>query len=116
MLADGGRHQIDFELDAQDPAVGRHKGEGGVSASRVNDGGHNPGVEEAVLLRDVVAVGQVDMYFAGADGAERRADGLHCALLHEALADAGLVVWVGRGEEFCHAVVLCHCERSDAIS
>jgi len=43
-----------FKLDCEDRGAGRHETIGGVPAGRIDDGGHDPGMQKSVLLSEIV--------------------------------------------------------------
>ena len=67
VVAGGGFHEIDFELDAENASVGGHQGERSVAASAVGDGCHYSSVQESMLLREAEAIRPFDRNLPGFD-------------------------------------------------
>ena len=97
-LAIGRRHQVDLVFDRQHGRVRRKQAEGRIAAGGVGDRAGDAGMEEAVLLCQVVAEGQLDLDLAGRDARQASADQAHDALALEAALHAGLEVRVRRFE------------------
>jgi hypothetical protein len=98
IVAVGRRQQVELELDGEHVGAGRHQRQPGIAAGAVDDGAGDAGVEEAVLLRQVVAEGQADLAVAGRQRAHPGADQVHHLLPGEAPAHRRFPVRVARNE------------------
>ena len=113
--------KVDLELRREDAPIGREGAEGGVAGRTVGDRTHRPGMDEAMLLRDLRLRYQHDLGSARRDGAEPGAERVHEALPGEAgtdaLVDAGFVgghsgVPFGAGDLSPDAVARGRCSRA----
>jgi hypothetical protein len=69
-------------------AAPTHEAEGGVPACTVRRGGEHTGVQESVLLREIVAHIELDVDLTGGDARKTRTDRRHESLTREAVPNA----------------------------
>src|SRR5262249_54676305 len=103
LLAIGRRQEIDLELGGQHRAVRRKQGEAGITARRIRNGAGDPGMEEAVLLRQLLLERELDGDEPGLDPGEARADEMHHLLAAEAVAHARREIGIARLEAAAHS-------------
>src|SRR5215217_9449892 len=88
MLARRRLHEIDLELDAQDPDSLGHETQRRVPTGAVRDSRHNSRMQEAMLLGEVAAKGPFDDNMTRLDRDEACPNGSHECLTIEARLNA----------------------------
>src|SRR5262245_27574857 len=72
--------QVHFEFDGEHAHARRHETEGGVATGGICDGGYDAGVDEAVLLTQLLTEWQHDFSLTGLHRAQLRPQELHRVL------------------------------------